>query len=387
MKLFKIDSKGKTRVWWAEILEDYEKAIIKISSGINEGSIVETFIEIKDGKNIGKINETNFLEQAKLEVKSRYEKQKKQGYVESLSNASNKLGSGINKPMLAIKFDPTKKQKGSKDLKDLKIENKLVYTQYKYDGFRCKSYISNNIDLFTRSGDKMLEFPHIEKEINQLKKEFKHDLNLDGELYTNEYSFNKLSSLLRKEKKKDIDWEELAKVKYYVYDTDINVGYCKRYDFLCEIFKNFQSDNIILVNSNKILATNDNLLSELENALELEYEGLIIRTLDTPYEHKRSKSLIKYKIFEDAEFKILDIEYDKIGNLGKFIIQLDIPVVDSDGKTLTTFKAGTSNISHEEGRKIILEKEYYIGKMATIEFFGRDPRPRFPKFKGIRTDI
>ena len=63
---------------------------------------------ITKGKNIGKKNETNPLQQAQLEAKSKWDKQKKKGVVETVEAAQNEevdsLIEGGIVPMLAHKF-------------------------------------------------------------------------------------------------------------------------------------------------------------------------------------------------------------------------------------------------------------------------------------------
>ena len=106
------------------------------------------------------------------------------------------------------------------------------------------------------------------------------------------------------------------------------------------------------------------------------YEGAVIRR-DAPYEHKRSNNLLKYKEFLDDEFEILDV------NIGKNqTIAESITIKLKNGKTCNATLAFTD----EECREMLENKENYIGKMATVCYFGetKDGMLRFPITKGIR---
>ena len=57
-----------------------------------------------------------------------------------------------------------------------------------------------------------------------------------------------------------------------------------------------------------------------------------------------------------------------------------------ENKNGGTFNAGASGQSEEERTEMWNNKDKYLGKMATIEYFGLSEYqvPRFPKMKAIR---
>ncbi len=161
-------------------------------------------------------------------------------------------------------------------------------------------------------------------------------------------------------------------------------------DRLSKLYHFATKDNVFVTPSYEIVATYENLLEYLERFLALGYEGLMIRTMDKGYENKRSWSLLKYKVFEDEEFELVGFEEDNRGGfVGAYIMKLPEPVTDRDGKVLTTFKAGASGQSQDERAEMLTHPENYLGRQATICFFGRSEYgvPRFGKLKAFRKQL
>src|ERR1700749_1815947 len=138
--LYQKNTTGKTKVWsiWV-VANDNETASKWVEHGQLDGKmqLVETIVN--SGKNEGKKNATTPYTQAIADANSDAEAKKKKGYVDDLDNAvdSTTLGSGVKSCMLAQKYDPTLKIKGSKNLEKLKLIGKEIGTSAKLDGFRC----------------------------------------------------------------------------------------------------------------------------------------------------------------------------------------------------------------------------------------------------------
>ncbi len=134
-----------------------------------------------------------------------------------------------------------------------------------------------------------------------------------------------------------------------------------------------QSDSLVLVPTSHIHS--DKGLNEMyEVYLEDGYEGQMIRTNSQYDENKRSKTLLKRKDFQDAEYKVIDIEEGN-GNRSGTCKHL----VCYCPKTEKTFHSNVKG-SFEYLKEILDNKEQYIGKEATIKFFQLTPDgiPRFP---------
>lgn len=397
--LYKLDSKGKVREWKIEVVDNGTHATIVTTAGLQDGKQVVNSIDIYEGKNVGKSNETTYYTQAVSEALATAELKLRGEYRTELDTTQHQtLRSGIKAPMLAQKYDATGKQSSSKTLEKMKLEGEKIHVQPKLDGNRCLIQITPNEDgqsatgvMHTRKGDVMpVQLKHILNEVLQNYYEiFSGDgglhepieITLDGELFSTEMSFNELNGHLKRKDSKDP--EQLAKIKFHLYDVMSEKPYSERY----EMITSFASEHVELIPSYEIEA-NDGLINEfLERFLAEGHEGLMIRRLDMPYENKRSWQLCKVKVFEDAEYELVDIEEDARGGfVGAFVMKLSTPSINRDGKTVHTFNAGVRSLTHEEGAKMLANKQDYIGKTATIEYFGLSEYsiPRFPKLKAFR---
>jgi ATP-dependent DNA ligase len=103
------------------------------------------------------------------------------------------------------------------------------------------------------------------------------------------------------------------------------------------------------------------------------YEGQMIRVLDSEYENKRSKHLLKHKSFIDAEFEIRGVVEGKgklTGKIGKLVFDGFDSAVNGDHEYL----------------EMLFKQGDLIGKKATVKYFEltTDGIPRFPKVIAIR---
>jgi DNA ligase 1 len=108
------------------------------------------------------------------------------------------------------------------------------------------------------------------------------------------------------------------------------------------------------------------------NMLMQGYEGQMLRTGGL-YENKRSKYLLKHKSFVDEEYTILDIcegEGNRTGTCGYMVFNT------KDGKRFKSNVKGT----FAETAEMLKNKDFLIGKEATIKYFNLTPDgiPRFP---------
>ena len=282
------------------------------------------------------------------------------------------------KPMLAHKFD------------DKRVDwSQPVYIQPKLDGVRC---VITKDGAFSRTGKKFMNLQHLFTP--KMFSMFKQNpwLVLDGELYNHDLrdDFEKIISLVRKQKPTDDDRKEARKlIQYHVYDyafcnpnenkvdlieSDMN-RYGKRHDQLTR--SNMYGKHIRYVPARGV-HTLDKAKEIHNNFLEQGYEGSILR-LDGAYKNGRSYDLMKFKDFSDTEATIVSWVEGKgkrRGTIGKFI------AVDSDG-----IKFGMPVMD----KFVYLQKNFkamqdWVGKTATFTYFERTKAGsyRHPLFKAIR---
>lgn len=406
--LYKIDSKGKIREWMIDVVDKGSHASIITTAGLQDGKKVETVIDIYDGKNIGRSNETDYFTQAVSEALASAELKLRGEYRTSIEDTEHQvLRSGIRAPLLAHKYHPEGLQKSSKTLDKMGIRDQIIYVSPKLDGNRALIKITptENRDsceavMYTRKGDIMpVQLESILSGVRERYKglfvdpttqkfpEHTKEVILDGELFSDKMTFNELNGHLKRKDKQDT--EALSKIKYHLYDVMLDKGYKERY----ELIQGWATDYIEIVPSYEVTATDENIKEKLEQFLAEGHEGLMIRLLDKPYENKRSWQLVKYKVFESFEAKLIGLEEDARGGglIGAFILEMPTPSVDRDGNAITTFKAGVSGFTQEEQIEITLQfVDKYLGTQATIECFGLSEYfvPRFPKVKELdRRDI
>lgn len=367
--LFKRDTKNKIREWRAEIGSDGIKWGWRTVAGLQGGKHVTSEWSYVEQKNIGRSNETSLEEQAKFEVTAEYTKKKDRGYFEHLTNVDS---FDKFKPMLAEKYDDT----------PIDWSKGYVYSQPKLDGIRC---IARADGLWTRAGKEIVSVPHIWESLQSFFAE-NPNMILDGELYNHELKddFNSITSMVRKTKPKDEDLQKAKElVQYHVYDVVVpdqpDLLFGKR-----ELLRyGVEGSYVRIVPTMAVPADNKAGLDILyENYLASGYEGQMIR-IDSKYENKRTKTLLKRKEFLTDEFKVVEI-LEGLGNWQGCVKHFTLKLNDSK-----TFQAGVRG-DMDTLRKMWANQEK--PDWVTLRYFTPTPDgvPRFPVVvdygKGKRED-
>ena len=348
--IYKKTKTGATQEWTIEVSDNKYRT----HSGQVGGQITTNAWTVVYGKNTGKANGTTDIEQALKEAIAKRTKKLESGYFEDVNNINEQQ---YFEPMLAAKWE---------DYKD-KIQYP-IYSQPKLDGIRC---IVTKDGMFSRNGKPILSAPHI---LQELHTHFKIYPNMifDGELYADKFAndFNKIVSLVKKTKPTDADLAESKKnIDYHIYDLpSVDDTFRVRYSTLCSL----RLPKQCIVVKTHIVKSEDILMERYGEYVEAGYEGQMLR-LDSKYENKRSKSLLKHKSFIDEEFEILDIvegEGNRTGTAGYMVFET------ADGKPFKSNVKGT----WEETAEMLKNKKELIGKQATIKYFNLTPDgiPRFP---------
>lgn len=333
--------------------------------GLIDGVITASDKVFTEGKNLGKKNETSAEEQALKDASALFKKKiKSENFVEDITKVDE---IAFQPPMLAKVYE----EKYTLDIK---------YCQPKLDGIRCNISIKDGeVIAISRKNNPFYTVEHIKNSLREILQNHP-SLHLDGELYNHllHDDFNKVVSLVKKEHLSDEDKEEVIKyIRYNIYDlwddNAPNMSFSERNVLINELFQNIPYIDIVPTME---VSSDEDVEGCFDHFTSDGYEGLILRK-DAPYEHKRSKNLLKYKKFMDDEFEILDICEGKIKGYAEYAyIKLH------DGQICKA----TLSYSDDECANILNKKHLLIGKLATVEFFGytNDSKLRFPILKSIR---
>lgn len=341
-EIYKLDTKGKTRVWYLEQLGPQYRTV----AGIQGGNLVTSEWTTCSGK-----QGRNDVEQADFEVAAAYKNKLTREYHSSL----DAIGGGAHffKPMLAQEY---KGWLGP------------CFAQPKLDGARC---IATKDGLFSRQGKPFVSVPHIWE---ALKPIFEYDPSvvLDGEMYNHELKddFGQIMSLIRQSKPTAEDLSKSSDlIQYHIYDLPSHPGiFSDRTHSIQQLFKKLRLEACLQIVETERL-TEVVYLDEFHmRSMLAGYEGSMVR-LNTAYEQKRSKSLLKRKEFKTAEFRLRAIN-EGIGNWAGVAKSVDL--LTDDGKPFSAGIKGTKGRAAE----LLNEKWGWV----TLRFFEFTPDgiPRFP---------
>lgn len=343
--LYMRDNKGAMREWAISAVG----GSITIRHGQVLGSMQYQIETISEGKAARSLEE-----QTQSRVDSRISKQRDKGYINdfdlaSQSRATNTLG--LPKPMLAHKI---------RDVKNIDFTNAVV--QPKFDGNRCMIYsdgITNR--AYSRNGKPVESIDHILDDIVMSEGDI-----LDGELYCHGESLQTIVSWIKRKQ------ADTLKLKYHFYDMISPMPYLFRSNKMREI-----------PHGEFIIPVYGDYCQSLEEAMmyfnkyrKQGYEGAILRWSDAGYEDgKRSKSLVKIKSWEDAEFMVTDI-FASADNWG--ILECITP------EKIYFRVSAPGDISQKI--EILSNKSNYIGKWVTVEYANltKDGIPFHPVAKMFR---
>ena len=350
--MYALAKNGNIRTRIVEVRDVGDYAILTTTKLMTlKGKVTKDNYGFYEGVNIGKSNETTYLEQALSQADTIINQLIDKGFTTTLPEEGQKFNvdaRGKIKPMLASKFS------------ERAIEFPCL-VQPKYDGVRC--IITNDIEgvhIYSRQG-KPYNIPHIQKWAENNK----HLLPLDGELYNHkELTFQEIISAVKRVT------ELTDKITYVVYDNPIEkISNLVRWKKLQENLK--EEEHIKLTET--IIC---NSMKEIEEyhtkCVKKGYEGVMVRNLKGKYEFGfRSRNLIKYKHFDTDEFVIVDVVEATGRDVGTAIFECQV-----GDETFRTRPQGT--------RK--LRKEYWdnrtnlIGKSVTVQYQGLTDagKPRFP---------
>ena len=352
--LYSRDNLDRVRVWYIK----QDGAAYSVCSGLKDGQHTTTDPTVCKGKNLGKANETSPVEQATKQVEALYKKQIDSNYFEDI----NEIDNGWLEPQLAFPF------KKYPDYLDLSGKSKVI-VDHKLNGVCC---LATKKGLYSRTNKRFYSIPHIEKAMAPIFEKYPNAY-LHGELFNEKYirELNELIELVSVGRKpKDITPELLKRseeiVQLHLYDgygfSDVeqSTPMCERKVGLDGIPILFPSP-YLKITPWHVVSTTAQMNAIYDKYAAIGGEGVILRKYDAPYEHKRSKNLLKVKKQETEEFEVVELLEGDGNWKGKAKMAVcKLP----NGETFKTNLDG----SQKRQEKAWKERKSYVGKQITVRF-------------------
>lgn len=332
---------------------------------------------IFEGKNISKTNETTPDQQAFLQADSDWKRKKDEGYKSLIDLGYDVIGARAGEqpsenmykildkvlPQFNTDSNGNVKPMLATDLSKIKKIEYPVFLQPKLDGVRCLMIVRFNVGIekpimfLSRSGKEYTTLDHISKDIGNYcftKGEMPIEFILDGEIYSDELTFQEITQAVKKQQPKSL------KLKFRAYDIVNDAPQHARKDMVFDLVKRINSSNIIPVLT-ITASTKDDVKYHHDKWVQEGYEGAMIRLYNGKYaQGQRSRDLIKVKEFDENEFEFLRFE--------KGLRDEDLIAVckTSTGKE---FKAKmTGNKQHKQN--LFENESQLVGCPLTVKYFG-----------------
>ena len=263
--------------------------------------------------------------------------------------------------------------------------------EYKYDGVRVIAIVvKGKATLYSRNGKIFNNFPHIE---NALSKPEYNNIVFDGEVMSDD--FQALMKQVYRKSGAETDDAYLALFDMLPLNEfnkgKSNLNSIERKNELHKIAKNFDVNVIKLVDYEIVNFDNDKGQAKFaamnKEALEMGFEGLMIKPNENYYESKRSHAWLKIKPFIEVTLKIVDIQEGTgkhSGKLGAFQVE------GSDDGKFFSLSVG-SGLTDEDREKFWESKDRLVGRLIEVRadaitqsIEGEHYSLRFPRFKNFR---
>ena len=382
---FKYDNKNNIRIIKLELIEHLDNNIeyytIEGKTGIYLGNLTNRpIIKIIKGK-----VKRSIKEQAILEYNSICNKFKDKGYksqqdleINDITNQNEVISkvpknntdtNGNKKPMLALDY---------KTINESLLNNKWIGSK-KIDGVRCLLFKKDGIIQTSSRGGKhynIAAYYIINDPFVKYIFDMHPDYILDGELYIHGKPLSYISGLCRLETLND-KHKELTFQCYDIVDESlIFTDRLKILDNLSKII--FPNSKLEIVDQTEVQGK-ENIINLHDYYVKQGYEGLVIRDPNQVYKcGARDKRMLKIKMFQDSEFKIVGITEGLRPE--DFVFNMET----KEGYSFEAKPIGDINLKKWYRDNL----QNIIGKYGTVKFFGYThtdkPVPNLPVFKNVR---
>lgn len=355
-ELFQANSAGKLKMWkiWCE--EEKNKVVIREEHGLVNGKQIPETIEVNEGKNIGKKNETTPWEQAISDAQSKWNKKKDKGYTEK----GEEVNSDIVLPMLAEKYASRKKS----------IEFP-AFTQPKLNGVRC--VIHPDLRYQSRLGKFWNTLDHLNGDLEKIVGSISG--MPDGEIYIHGLNLQDIGALIKKERTdNEIEGYSSEDLEYWIFDQINDDDFQPRYSELSAAFcMNGAKQDTTTLKKTRLLRLNKLVLVPIHTVYSHEeideihkdyitddFEGTIVRNNKQYVKIHRTVHLQKKKDFLDEEFEIIGGKEATGRDKGTIVFRLKT----KEGTEFEARPMGTI----KQRKKYWKELKSLIGKKATVRF-------------------
>lgn len=296
--------------------------------------------------------------------------------------------------MLAEKWVDYDKKKDIYKENWLELEGKEVISTLKIDGNRCEAIVDfdGKVSLFSREGNPMEGYTEIEQELSKAERGFVYEgevLAL-GDFENANQRFKKTSSIARSKGEK-------TGIELVVFDI-IPIGQFTNQrvnESNTTVMRKNDAKNFVgKLNSPLVrylppmyvgMFDKELLDKQADEMKKLGEEGIMVQLANAPYEFKRTRGILKYKSFESADIKVIDV-YE--GITGKNIGRLGGIICDYKGSRV---KVGIG-IDEWQRDDYWADPSLIIGKIVEVKYFEEfisddgEYDLRFASLKTIRED-
>ena len=253
-------------------------------------------------------------------------------------------------------------------------DNAKIFISQKLNGNRCFYYRDK---LYTRQGKEYIGCDHILKDLEKLESAFKMGNStvdscvFDGELILEEQGLSDSEAFQKGTGIATSKDKDKSSLKLVIFDTlttqefengvsDLTYEYRRQWlDSYAEIIANLCLKNITIVPRFYAGYDHSEIWKWLEYAESRDMEGIMIN-LDTPYECKRTKNLIKVKKFYTYDLRVTGVEEGTGRNSGK----LGAVIVDFRGNNV---RVG-SGFNDDQRVNYWQHPELIIGRVIEVKY-------------------
>lgn len=294
--------------------------------------------------------------------------------------------------MLADKFN----EKTKKNLKEVgPSESPKIIVQLKCDGLRAHFSIDDkgNVKAFTRSGNELMLHGVFDASFSPYKNKV-----IDGELLVlsddghedrktgNGLGNKSVRGTITKQEAERFSvvvWDVIPFDKFWAGET-VKIPYIDRFTELRNIVSEIGQPKKVSLVETKLCRTFSEMQEFYGEKLAQGLEGAIAKTIDMPWENRRSKFMLKLK--EELSATLICVGTTPHSKVAGWIGSIECET--ADGKLKCSIGSGFT----EEDRA--MPPSYFIGKLidmkynALITSRGREEHSMFlPIYKGFREDV